>query len=309
MAKANNANEERISTTEPSISLKTILPNDYILDIEVISKESGRTIGKLSSPLNVNVIWYKNWFLLYVLSSLALFALATAAFVYYYQRERRKRAYIEQFNELEKQAFQAQMNPHFVFNCLNAIQEFLVSNDPEQAQRYLSQFAKLIRKTLDFTKRSTVTLADEVDFLKLYVRLEQLRFEDPFRFEINVGSEINSNDIDIPPLLLQPFIENAIKHGQLGRLHKEGLLKINFSVSDDQLTCMIDDNGIGLNQSKILKSQHGMAHTSHGLEIVQKRMNLINQFGKGKNSFVVIDKKDSDPLLRGTQVIITLRIN
>ena len=95
------------------------------------------------------------------------------------------------------------MNPHFVFNCLNAIQEFLVSNEPEQAQRYLSQFAKLIRKTLDFTKRSTVTLADEVDFLKLYVKLEQLRFEDSFRFEINVGSEINSNNIDIPPLLLQ----------------------------------------------------------------------------------------------------------
>ena len=298
-----------VSTTEPSISFKNLLPGDYSLDIEAISKDSGRRIGKLSSPLNINVLWYKNWFLLYILFSLAILGLVSLAFAYYFQRERRKRAYIEQFNELEKQAFQAQMNPHFVFNCLNAIQEFLVSNEPEQAQRYLSQFAKLIRKTLDFTKRSTVTLADEVEFLKLYVRLEQLRFEDPFRFEINVGSDINSNEIDIPPLLLQPFIENAIKHGQLGRLHHEGLLKIDFSILDDELTCVIDDNGIGLEQSKILKSQREIAHTSHGLGIVEKRMLLLNQFSKGKNSFVVLDKKDSDVLLRGTQVIIKLHIS
>ncbi len=295
------------STTDEHTAVFTkLLPGSYQFELEAISKERGLFLGKTSLNFKVSMPWYLNPIIQGSLITSFCFTLLTILFMYYYRRERKARAFNVEFNELEKQAFRAQMNPHFIFNCLNAIQEFLINNEAEQAHRYLSQFAKLIRKSLDFTKRSTVTLTDEIDFLKLYIKLEQLRYLHPFRVEINMHPSVKSNEIEVPSLLLQPFVENAIRHGQLGRMREEGLLKIDFEYVEKYLYCTIDDNGVGLEFSQKAKTGLAKEQASHGLDIVKKRIKLINQLSDESHSIDVCDKKHLNPPLRGTRVLMKL---
>ncbi len=297
------------STTDEHTAIFTkLLPGSYQFELEAISKERGLILGKTSLEFKVTMPWYLNPIIKGSLITSFCFALLTVLFMYYYRRERKARAFNEEFNELEKQAFRAQMNPHFIFNCLNAIQEFLTNNESEQAHRYLSQFAKLIRKSLDFTKRSTVFLTDEIDFLKLYIKLEQLRYLHPFRVEINIHSGVKANETEVPSLLLQPFVENAIRHGQLGRMREEGLLRIDFEYAEKYLYCTIDDNGVGLEFSQNSKTAIAKEHTSQGLDIVKKRIKLINQLSDESHSIDVFDKKNLNPTLRGTRVLMKLYI-
>ncbi len=296
------------TTDQHTVIFKNLLPGTYWFEVKATTKDQNLTLGHTVLTLRLTMPFFENPIYKYTALALLIALLLLFLFNYYYQKERKRRAFIEEFNELEKQAFRAQMNPHFVFNCLNAIQEFLVSNEPEQAQRYLSQFAKLIRKTLDFTKKSTVFLSDEIDYITLYTKLEQVRYERPFKVEIDIASNINKTEIEIPSLLLQPFIENAIRHGQLGRMKENGLLRIDFEVVDDYLVCTIDDNGVGINQSKAQKSDTETPHTSYGLNIIKKRLELINQFSEKKSKFEVFDKQNLYKDSRGTRVVLTLAI-
>ncbi len=294
------------TTDEHRAVFKKLIPGSYRFELEAISKERGFLLGKTSLQFKVTMPWYLNPIVQISLISFFCFALLVVLFMYYYRRERKARAFNEEFNELEKQAFRAQMNPHFIFNCLNAIQEFLINNESEQAHRYLSQFAKLIRKSLDFTKRSTISLTDEIDFLMLYIKLEQLRYLQAFKVEVNIHPNVKADEIEVPSLLLQPFVENAIRHGQLGRMQAEGLLKIDFEFAEKYLYCTIDDNGVGLEFSQ--KSKTGLAkeQASHGLDIVKKRIKLINQLSDESHSIDVFDKKNLNPPLRGTRVLMKL---
>lgn len=297
-----------VVTNEHTGRIKNVLPGSYRLEVEAITKERGQLLGKTYLDFRVNILWYLHPAVQGSFMILIIFSSLIFLFMYFYRKERRKRAFNEEFNELEKQAFRAQMNPHFIFNCLNAIQEFLINNEAEQAHRYLSQFAKLIRKSLDFTKRSTVSLTDEIDFLKLYIKLEQLRYLHPFRVEINIHPGVKANEAEVPSLLLQPFVENAIRHGQLGRMREEGLLKIDFDYAEKYLYCTIDDNGVGLEFSQRAKTAIAKEHTSQGLEIVKKRIKLINQLSDESHSIDVCDKKNLNPPLRGTRVLMKLYI-
>ncbi|WP_158550001.1 sensor histidine kinase [Runella aurantiaca] len=294
------------NTDEHTAVFTKLLPGSYRFELEAISKERGLLLGKTSLNFKVMMPWYLNPIIQGSLITSFCFALLTVLFMYYYRRERKARAFNEEFNELEKQAFRAQMNPHFIFNCLNAIQEFLLNNESEQAHRYLSQFAKLIRKSLDFTKHSSVCLTDEIDFLRLYIKLEQLRYLQPFRVEVNIHPSVKANEIEVPSLLLQPFVENAIRHGQLGRMREEGLLKIDFEFAEKYLYCTIDDNGVGLEFSQSAKTTLTKEHTSQGLDIVKKRIKLINQLSDESHSIDVFDKKHLNPPLRGTRVLMKL---
>ncbi len=297
------------TTTDQHIALfKDLMPGIYKFEVEAITKERSLVLGHTELAVRLTMPFYQNPIIRYSFLAFLTVLLLLILFNYYYQRERKRRAFVEEFNELEKQAFRAQMNPHFVFNCLNAIQEFLVSNEPEQAQRYLAQFAKLIRKTLDFTKKNTVYLTDEIDYITLYTKLEQVRYEQPFRVEIVVAENIQKTEIEIPSLLLQPFIENAIRHGQLGKMKGNGLLRIDFEVLDKHLICTIDDNGVGINQSKAQKLDMEIPHTSYGLNIIKKRLELINQFSEKKSKFEVFDKQNLYEDSRGTRVVLTLAI-
>src|SRR6187401_3181418 len=173
------------------------------------------------------------------------------------------------------QALRAQMNPHFIFNCLSSINKFILKNDTDTASDYLTRFSRLIRQSLTNPQLSLIPLSDEIEMLRLYLDMERLRFSESFKYNIVYENTIEPETIYIPPMLLQPFCENAIWHGLM---HKEGQGKLDIvmSMEKDQLKCVITDNGIGKAKAAELKSRSGEKEKSFGLKITTERLSLFN---------------------------------
>ncbi len=209
-------------------------------------------------------------------------------------------------SDLEMQALRAQMNPHFIFNCLSSINRFILKNEGKTASNYLVRFSRLIRMVLINSQKPLITLEDELQMLTIYLDMERLRFKDSFDYGITFLNTVETGNIFIPPLLLQPFCENAIWHGLM---HKkgQGRLNIEFSMKDNILHCTIADNGIGLEKSEEMKSKSAEKEKSMGLRITTERLALLNK-EKGLNSFYVIENlKDEEGNALGT--IINLKIS
>ncbi|HEX5652149.1 MAG TPA: histidine kinase [Chitinophagaceae bacterium] len=208
--------------------------------------------------------------------------------------------------ELEMQALRAQMNPHFIFNCLSSINRFILKNETEAASDYLTRFSRLIRLVLVHSRSSLILLKDEIEMLKLYLDMEQLRFKNAFDYTISFSNSIDPETIYIPPLLLQPFCENAIWHGLM---HKEGRghLDIIMSLRQNQLKCIISDNGIGRVKAMEYKSRSGEMQKSLGLKITSERLALINEEKGVQTSYEIEDLVDNDGLPAGTKVILSIR--
>ena len=168
--------------------------------------------------------------------------------------ERAKAALLQRAKELEIQALRSQMNPHFIFNCLNAINRFILGHETEAASDYLTKFSRLMRMIMNHSRHSYISLADELEVLRLYLDMERLRFKDAFDYFIIVPDDLDTDDIRIPPLLVQPFVENAVWHGLMQK-EERGSLSITISVAGDLLTCVIRDDGIGRKRAALLKSK------------------------------------------------------
>ncbi len=207
--------------------------------------------------------------------------------------------------ELEMKALRAQMNPHFIFNCLSSINHYILKNETEAASDYLTRFSRLIRMVLTNSNRTFITLEDELDMLKLYLDMERLRFKNSFDYEISTLNSIDTSNIFIPPLLLQPFAENAIWHGLM---HKQGhgLLQIEFTVNNKVLICTITDNGVGRNHTDLIKSKTVKKQKSMGLTITAERLALFNKDAVEPTSFQIEDRVDCDGKTAGTRVILKL---
>lgn len=205
--------------------------------------------------------------------------------------------------ELEMQALRAQMNPHFIFNSLNSIHNFIQINDKINASDYLLRFSKLIRLILENSARTSISLADELAALKLYIELEALRFSNRFHWEIMVSEDIDIQSVKIPPLIIQPFIENAIKHG-LMPLTSEGKLSIYLSQEEETLRVVISDNGIGRKHAAMLNSQNHNHH-SMGIGITQDRIRLHNlKQQREVSSKIEIEDLTENESPRGTKVTV-----
>jgi two-component system LytT family sensor kinase len=179
---------------------------------------------------------------------------------------------IEKINlELEKRMLRAQINPHFLFNALSSIQHFITDNDKVSALRYLSKFSKLLRQTLEQSGNATVLLNDEITFLQNYLELEALRFDHAFTFSLEVAPDVDVHNTELPILLVQPYVENAILHG-LSHHKSGGHLSITFTKKNDHTVCTIRDNGIGRRASEALKKVH---HPSRGMAITERRIALL----------------------------------
>ena len=210
--------------------------------------------------------------------------------------------------EVEMHALRAQMNPHFIFNCLNSINRYIVKSDQTTASLYLTKFAKLIRLILDNSNSKNVLLTNELDALKLYIEMEALRFDKKFTYEINIDNKLATDCIEVPPLIIQPYVENAIWHGLL---HKEssGHLSIRLHIADDSLLkCIIEDNGIGRKKAKELKSKTAVTRKSLGMELTENRLNLLNKHAELHASTDIIDLQDDNGNASGTKVILTIPI-
>jgi LytS/YehU family sensor histidine kinase len=210
----------------------------------------------------------------------------------------------QQKTELEQKQLRAQMNPHFIFNCLNSIQHFVVINDVLNANKYLSGFASLMRQTLENSKEGTITLSKEIAYLENYLALELMRFKDKFTADLVCAENIDINAVKIPAMIIQPFIENAIRHGLNFLDKKQGKLVIKFYLKDGDLFCEIDDNGIGRMQSQKLKEHTNIIYESQGMELTRQRLALVSKSSGSDYSIAIIDKRSVQNEPEGTTVII-----
>ncbi|MGL2966907.1 tetratricopeptide repeat-containing sensor histidine kinase [Flavobacterium sp. XGLA_31] len=208
--------------------------------------------------------------------------------------------------EYEQKALHLQMNPHFVFNCLGSISSFIVQNGTDSAIKYLSKFSKLMRLTLEYSKESLIPIDKEVESLQNYLELEQLRFNNKFTFTIYKSNEIE-DDMAIPPLLLQPFVENAIIHGVIPK-KEMGSIAIRFEIEKESLLCTVEDNGIGFQQSKAQKVNSVVAHKSMALDITKKRLEMIESVTNQKANVIIEEVTTNKAEVLGTKVTLHLPI-
>ena len=183
--------------------------------------------------------------------------------------------YYKKIAEFRLMALRSQMNPHFIFNSLSSIQHLILHNERKTALEYLSTFSRLLRQILESSMNSQILLADEIGILQNYLSMEALRFESRFAYTLEVDEGIDVHDVEIPALLIQPYVENALLHGLLPKA-ANGLLKIGFRNEDDYIRCTIEDNGIGRAAASEIKRRKPVQHKSVGMHLSQERLELIN---------------------------------
>ena len=213
----------------------------------------------------------------------------------------------EQLVEARLSALQSQMNPHFVFNALNSIKWLILDGDNEKASRYLSKFAQMIRMTLDHSKEVFITLDENIQYLRSYLEMEQLRFDDSFTYNIHVGKNIDTSEITIPSMMIQPLVENAIWHG-LMQAKCEKKIMISFTQEENTITCTVEDNGIGISRAEKAKEKNNSLHHSVGLENLRKRIKIMNEKYDMNCSLVITDLKETDKKLSGTRVVLQFNL-
>ena len=237
-----------------------------------------------------------------VIFVLTIAAVMWLIIAYNHRKERIKRNIIS----AEQKALRLQMNPHFIFNSLGSIQRFVLERNSKIANEYLTDFASLMRLILESSKNSLVPLSDELEACNLYLRLENLRFNDGIVYHVNVSQEIDPSSVKIPPLLIQPLIENSIWHGILLN-NKSGRIDINFSrYKEDRILCEITDDGVGYNQGKEV-SKKNKKHKSTGLINIRERLSLLSDIYRVRMRMEIIDLGDKELAERsGTTVKLFL---
>ncbi|MFY0253557.1 two-component regulator propeller domain-containing protein [Chitinophaga sp. 30R24] len=281
-------------------------PGNYLFRVRAVN--TAGTFSDHISTLQIFIkpaFWQTGWFKLLCL-------LAAASLVYLYFRLRisgikkeakQREAMQQQIAQLEMKALRAQMNPHFIFNALNSIQIFMMKSETEQALSYLSRFAKLIRHVLDNSQLNHTTVAQEVSVLENYMELEKLRLTDEFEYTIQIDPSLDANMIEIPTMIIQPFVENAIWHGLVHEKGK-GRLVIKFKKVNDRILCTIEDNGIGREKAAAMQRANKPRHQSRGLQITRDRLSLYNSRFNVDACFDIEDLVDEGGKAKGTRVNI-----
>jgi tetratricopeptide (TPR) repeat protein len=238
--------------------------------------------------------------IIYSLSGGLILLLVTAYFMFKYIKQQRLAN-----NLLALKSLRSQMNPHFIFNALNSVNSFIASNDERAANKYLSEFSFLMRVVLENSEEDFIPLEKEIELLELYAKLEHFRFKDKFDYSINVDDSIDVQEYQIPPMLLQPYIENAVWHGLRYKTEK-GHLNIDISKkNEDEITITVTDDGIGRERSKALKTENQQKQNSKGMGNIKKRVAILNAMYKDKVDISVDDFQDAED--EGTKVVVTLK--
>lgn len=256
--------------------------------------------------------WKKSWFW-FLLTASAVAILLVAIFTRIRQIKKRERKEAEVRVALagnELKALRAQMNPHFMFNSLNSIQHFILTNKANDAGKYLNKFARLMRMILNNSDKSRITVGEEVEYLQLYVELESMRFDNKFDWKIDIAKDIDVDFIEIPAMLLQPYVENAILHGLTPLKDKQGHLEISMRMQGSTLVCRIKDNGIGREKAREMRQLSGRKdHRSLGMKITSDRLELINNLHNSQLSMTITDLTSEDGSPAGTQVDIFIPVS
>jgi tetratricopeptide (TPR) repeat protein len=223
------------------------------------------------------------------------------------EKELQKKELERKMFDLEQTALRAQMNPHFIFNSLNSVQRFVINNDAEGVNQYLSTFAALIRQTLENSGKQLIPLKDELHYLETYLRLEQMRSNNKFMYSIRVNEDVDTEDTFIPNMIIQPYLENSVIHGMAGKQKEEGMINLTIS-KNHKLTCVVEDNGIGFKKSQLGKATETPDHESMGTAITERRIEMFNSMHPEKIELQLDDKSEMDNTA-GTRVMIKFPLN
>ncbi len=248
--------------------------------------------------------WQTLWFR--VLSVAALVILSVILIRRRIEHIRKQAGFRQRLAETEMMALRSQMNPHFIFNSLNSIENFIMQNKKRQASDYLNKFARLIRMILENSREETVTVARDMDALQLYVDLEQLRFNNKFSYETCIDGELLDDDYRVPPLLIQPFVENAIVHGLANSDKPNLFLHVDAKLENECIKYTVEDNGVGRKQAAVYNAQNKHKYNSVGMRITKDRINIFNQQRSG-NEMVIIDLYDEQGNPTGTRAEIKIK--
>ncbi len=280
------------------IVYQSLPPDSYNFQIRLNFK--GQTVDQASYSFTILAPFWQRWWF-YVLSALTLIFLTYLFFRKRLLDQKRRADEINQLNESKLSALQSQMNPHFIFNALNSIQEYIIQNERKLAGKYLGKFADLMRIYLNYSQAKFISLQQEIEALNLYLELEKLRFEEVLSYEIQIDESIEMNE-QIPSLLIQPYVENALKHGLLHKKVDRSLIVKMEKKSGDSLACTITDNGIGRKRSMEINKKRYPNHKSFATSATQNRLNLINYGIKKQIGVTTEDLYHVDGEPAGTKV-------
>jgi len=300
--------------TSRVFSYTNVPPGSYTLKVRASNNdEVWNNEGFELKLIIVPPFWATWWF-----KTIVVMALLAAVLVFFKLRENRiKKEQLRQTEinkriaEIRMTALRGQMNPHFIFNSLNSIQHFITTREKEEALNYLSKFSKLIRKILENSRENTVSLSNEVQLLELYIQLEQLRFGNKFDYHISIDKEIDMENTEIPPLIIQPYIENAILHGLIGKNGK-GDLRFSLERNNGSLICKIEDNGIGRAKAKEIEEGKETRHKSLGIKLTEERISGLFALLDYNMEVVIEDlyetEQASEGKPAGTRVTISIPV-
>lgn len=303
-------NGEWTFTSNCDVTFVGLPPGDHSFELKTY-----RTTGTWSPVERISITihppFYQTW---WFRSMVALLFIGIIFSIYRWNIRRIKRSealkskYIKEVSELELKALRAQMNPHFIFNSLNSIQKYILKNDTFNTSQYLTKFSRLIRLILENSSETHLSLADEIEQIKLYVEIEQLRFENRFEFELRIDPALQPDFIKIPTMVIQPYVENAIWHGLLHK-NEVGHLLIHLSKSDvNTVQIVIEDDGVGREVSGKMKTKQVFKKKSLGMKITEDRIGLLNKSVTNHIHVAIEDVFDEEQKVRGTKVILIIEI-
>ncbi len=299
------------TTRETFLSYPTLPSGRYELELMAINK-----FGMLGEPLRVRfsvekLLWEENWFVVLTaaMATAIIWFLVSIRIRRLKKQNREKLLTGARIAELEQRALKAQMNPHFIFNSLNSIQQYVIEKDFKGVNKFITGFSRLIRLTLEMSSKTSVPLEEEVKYLTTYLELEKNRFEDKFTYQVDISPGIDPIGYYIPPMILQPYVENSIRHGVRNRDDNDGKIRINFTRQDQYLVCVIEDNGVGRKEAQKFKSQIPIEYQSRGMALTASRVEMINKMNATPILIHIEDGQINDAGPSGTRVIIRFPVH
>ncbi len=292
------------------VSYAGLKPGRYVFKVKAANND-GVWGAEKTLTIIIRPPFYATWWFI------ALSVLLVGGLIYWWNRrrimqvkkeEKLKSDFRQQIAETEMKALRAQMNPHFIFNCLNSIQKYILQQDHLAASQYLTRFSRLIRLILDHSNQNQILLSSELELLKLYVEMEQMRFDNRFDFAIELGPGVHPEQVELPSMLIQPYLENAIWHGLLHKTSR-GKLGLRFTLAEPAvMEISIEDDGVGRAMAAELKSKQVLKNKSYGMQITEDRIAIINQTQKINATCTVLDLYDVQGQPTGTKVLLRVPI-
>ena len=284
------------------LTITNLSPGKYTVEIYAELKNSGQKSNVIRLDVDVHPqFWQNPWFIIPFM--LLILGVAFLLIRNVFRKQKKKHQVASEVAKLQANIIRAQMNPHFMFNAINSIQGYILALENDSAYFYLGKFSKLLRKIISMSKNDFVLLEEELDFLANYIELEQMRCGDKFSYSIETGSGVDPQQQQVPVMILQPFVENAILHGLLPKTGEKGQLSIEIRREDDLIYCEVTDNGIGREAAQKIKESKKKEHKSAAIQLTRERIKLFRKLYSDKFELEITDLFDEHNRPLGTRVV------